>query len=177
MHINFCLPCILQAGRIQPAKVRQAKDWHILSDLWNFLIVSNYSSAKTIAPMCLFFTLVFVKHWFRLVPAECRKTLFVHFASFRNVNRWNHPQQMLKLLCMSMYFHIQRQGKHVVSCVTSPTVTSGPSKKRRRKEERKKSENNNKTGYLGYKMRNSSFSSFCLCFVLKFVAFPLKIIY
>ena len=125
MHINFCLPCILQAGRIQPAKVWHAKDWHILSDLWNFLNVSNYSSAKTIAPMCLFFTLVFVKHWFRLAPAECRKTLFVHFTSFRNVNRWKLPKQMLvlKLLCMSEYFYIQRQGRHVIN----PMVPGGSS--------------------------------------------------
>ena len=32
---------------------------------------------------------------------------------------------------------------------------------------------NQKTGCLGYKMRNIAFSYFCLCFVLKYVTFPL----
>ena len=33
VQINVCLPHILQAGRIQLAKVWHAKDWHSLSDL------------------------------------------------------------------------------------------------------------------------------------------------
>ena len=53
MHINFCSPHILQAGRIQLAKVWHAKDWHILSDLWNLPNLSNCSSAKTTAPIGL----------------------------------------------------------------------------------------------------------------------------
>ena len=62
MHIQFCSPHILQAGRIQLAKVWHAKDWHILFDLWNLQNVSNYSSAKTITPTCLISLWHFVKH-------------------------------------------------------------------------------------------------------------------
>ena len=65
VQINFCLPHILQAGRIQLAKVRHAKDGHILFDLQNLQNVSNYSSTKTIAPICLISPLAFVKHRFR----------------------------------------------------------------------------------------------------------------
>ena len=52
VHINFCSSHILQVGRIQLAKVWHAKDWHILSDLWNLQNVSNYSSAKH---LCVWF--------------------------------------------------------------------------------------------------------------------------
>ena len=53
VHMDICSPRIFQAGRILLAKVWHANDWTILSDLWNLQNISNYSSAKTIAPTCL----------------------------------------------------------------------------------------------------------------------------
>ena len=71
MHINLCPLRILRAGRIQLAKV-----WHILSDLWNLQHVSKENSTYV-----SLFTFAFAKHRFRLAPEQCRKILFVYFAS------------------------------------------------------------------------------------------------
>ena len=92
-----------------------------LSDLWNLQNISNYSSAKTIAHTCLFSPLHLSS------KEESGDTFFVYFAWLVTISTGESlfPKQMLvlKLLCMSEYFYIQRQGKHVIN----PMVPGGSS--------------------------------------------------
>ena len=60
--------------------------WHNLSDLCNLQTVSSYSSAKTIAPTCLFSPSHLSSTGLGWQAEECRKTLFVYFASLATMS-------------------------------------------------------------------------------------------